>query len=145
MSKGLSYFLGILTGILLTLGFWAVKNHTTQQGDKNDTTAEQQKLPDGVNMLDEPIPFTEARNFSILQVVFEDAALARSEKKMQYNGSTYYTDPIVLIISDQENTFYDNQIVKAPKNAKVMQIGTYNYQTQIGWKTVPIIQFIENQ
>ena len=77
--------------------------------------------------------------------MFEDAALARSEKKMQYNGSTYYTDPIVLIISDQENTFYDNQIIKAPKNAKVMQIGTYNYQTQIGWKTVPIIQFIENQ
>ncbi len=32
---------------------------------------------------------------------------------MQYNGSTYYTDQIVLIISDQENTFYDNQIIKA--------------------------------
>lgn len=45
--------------------------------------------------------------------MFEDAALARSEKKMQYNGSTYYTDPIILIISAQENTFYDNQIIKA--------------------------------
>lgn len=32
---------------------------------------------------------------------------------MQYNGSTYYTDPIILIISAQENTFYDNQIIKA--------------------------------
>lgn len=69
MSKGLSYFLGILTGILLTLGFLAVRNHTAQQGGENGATAEQQaKLPDGVTMLEEPVPFTEARNFEVLQV-----------------------------------------------------------------------------
>ena len=146
MSKGLSYFLGILTGVLLTLGFFAVRAYTEKQGGDGDVKTEKQaKLPDGVTMLDEPIPFTEAKNFEVLQVVFEDAALAQSEKRMQYTGSIYYTDPVVLIVADQKNTFYDDQIVKAPKDCKVMQMGTYNYQTQMGWKTVPIIRFVKAQ
>jgi hypothetical protein len=141
MSKGLSYFLGIVTGILLTLGFFAVKAYTQSQCENGPQTEEETKLPDGVTMLDEPVPFNEAKNFQVLQVVFEDAALAQSEKKMQYTGSIYYTDPVVLIVADEKNTFYDDQIVKAPKDCKVIQVGTYNYKTQMGWKTVPIIRF----
>ena len=146
MSKGLSYFLGIVTGILLTFGFFAVRAYTAKQGGEGDTkTVKQAKLPDGFTMLETPVPFTEAKNFEILQVVFDDAALAQSEKKIQYTGSIYYTDPVVLIVADQKNTFYDDQIVKCPKNSKVMQVGTYNYQTQMGWKTVPIIRFVKAQ
>lgn len=146
MSKGLSYFLGIVTGILLTFGFFAVRAYTAKQGGEGDTKNEKQaKLPDGVTMLDTPVPFTEAKNFKILQVVFEDAALAQSEKRMEYIGSIYYTDPVVLIVADQKNTFYDDQIVKCPKDSKVMQVGTYNYQTKMGWKTVPIIRFVKQQ
>lgn len=146
MSKGLTYFLGILTGIVLTVGFLVVKNITSKDGVEGpEKTEKQAKLPEGVTMLAEPIPFTEAKNFEILQVVFEDAALAQSEKKMQYTGSTYYTDPIVLIVADQKNTFYDDQIVKCPKDSKVMQVGTYQYQTQMGWKTVPIVRFVKQQ
>lgn len=143
MSKGLTYFLGVLTGVLLTLGFFAVKSYSSKDEAGGVETEESAELPDGVTMLDEPVPFSEAKNFKVLQVVFEDAALAQSEKKMKYTGSTIYTDPIVLIVADQSNTFYDDQIVKTPKDCKVMQVGTYNYETQIGWKTVPIIRFIE--
>ena len=81
----------------------------------------------------------------MLHYVFKDGALARSEKRIEYTGSIYYSDPVVLILADQENTFYDDQIVKAPKNCKVMQVGTYNYQTKMGWKTVPIIRFVKAQ
>ena len=98
-----------------------------------------------ITMLEPPVPFTEAKYFEILQVVFDDAALAQSEKKMQYTGSIYYTDLVVLIVADQKNTFYDDQIVKCPKDSKVMQVGTYNYQTKMGWKTVPIIRFVKQQ
>ena len=146
MGKGLTYFLGILTGILLTLGFFALKNSSTkQEGENSNKTEKQAELPDGVTMLDEPVPFTEAKNFQIMQVVFNDAALAQSEKKMQYTGTTYYTDPVVLIVADKENTFYDDQIIKAPRDSKVMQVGTYQYKTQMGWKTVPIIRILNNQ
>ena len=146
MSKGLTYFLGILTGVVLTIGFLVVRNITSKDGaEGTEKTEKQAKLPEGVTMLDEPIPFTEAKNFEVLQVVFEDAALAQSEKKMQYTGSIYYTDPVVLIVADQKNTFYDDQIVKCPKDSKVMQVGTYQYQTQMGWKTVPIVRFVKQQ
>ena len=146
MSKGLSFFLGIVTGILLTFAFFAVKAYTAKEAGESDTKTEKQaKLPNGATMLDTPVPFTEAKNFEILQVVFEDAALAQSEKKMKYTGSIYYTDPVVLIVADQKNTFYDDQIVKCPKDSKVMQVGTYNYQSQVGWKTVPIVRFVKAQ
>lgn len=141
MSKGLSYFLGILTGILLTIGFLAIKNATTKDGEAGtETTEKAPKLPEGVTMLDTPLPFTEARNFEIMQVIFNDAALAKSEDRRY--GTNFYSDPIVLIVSDTENAFYDDQIVKAPKNSKVMQVGTYKYETKMGWKTVPIIRII---
>ncbi len=146
MSKGLTFFLGILIGIMLTLGFFVVKDYTANQDGGNDIRKEKQaKLPDGVTILDEPIPFTEAKNFQVMQVVFKDGALARSEKRIEYTGSIYYSDPVVLILADQESSFYDDQIVKAPKNCKVMQFGTYNYQTKMGWKTVPIIRFVKAQ
>ena len=35
MGKGLTYFLGILTGILLTLGFFALKNSSPKQEGEN--------------------------------------------------------------------------------------------------------------
>ncbi len=146
MSKGLSFFLGILTGILLTFGLFAVRAYIVQQGGESVVEIEKQaKLPEGVTMLDTPVPFTEAKNFEIMQVIFDDAALAQSEKKTQYTGSIYYSDPVVLIVTDQKNTFYDDQIVKCPKDSKVMQVGTYNYKTQMGWKTVPIIRFVKIQ
>lgn len=146
MSKGLSYFLGILTGILLTIGFFAIKNAASKDDVAGTKSTEKQvKLPKGVTMLNEPVPFNEAKNFEIMQVVFEDAALANSEKKMQYGGSIYYADPVVLIVADQKNTFYDDQIVKCPKDCIVMQVGTYQYQSPMGWRTVPIIRFVNQQ
>ncbi|MBQ9548864.1 MAG: hypothetical protein IJV01_06900 [Bacteroidales bacterium] len=144
MSKGLSFILGIVTGVLLTLGFFVIKNYTAKQdGVNGETTEKQAQLPDGVTMLNEPIPFTEAKNFKILQVVFEDAALAQSEKRLEYTNLTHYTDPVVLILADQKNSFYDDQIIKTPVDCEVMQVGTYNYQTQMGWKTVPIVRFVK--
>lgn len=96
-----------------------------------------------LTMLEKPIPFNEANNFEIMQVIFEDAALAQSEKKMPHSGNIYYDDPVVLIVADQKNTFYDDQVVKCPKDSKVIQVGTYQYQTQIGSKTVPIVRFVK--
>ena len=94
--------------------------------------------------LDELISARGDGNIKVIKV-FADAALAQSEKKMQYTGSIYYTDPVVLIVADQKNTFYADQIVKCPKDSKVMQVGTYQYQTQMGWKTVPTIKFVKQQ
>ncbi|MBR6054601.1 MAG: hypothetical protein IKP46_04610 [Bacteroidales bacterium] len=96
-----------------------------------------------MNFLDEPVPFTEAKKFKILQVVFDDAALANSEKKLEFTNDFIYSDPVVLIVADQANTFYDDQIVKAPNDCKVMQVGTFKYESGLGWRTVPVIRFVK--
>lgn len=139
MSKGVSFILGIVAGVVLTLGVeaavvWSSVDKAMDDGTKVDRPA---KLPDGVSMLDEQVPFTAAKNFQVIQVVSDDSALAFSEKK----STRHFTDPIVLILSDQKNTFYDAQIVSCPKDRKVIQVGTYNYKNKNGWKTVPVIRF----
>ena len=96
-------------------------------------------------MLDEPIPFADTRSFKVLQVISDDAALASSGEQRQYSSYIHYSDPYVLIVSDQKNTFYDNQIVNVPYNCNVMQVGTYNYNSQMGPRTVPIIRFVRTQ
>lgn len=55
--------------------------------------------------------------------------------------------PVRIVNGCNGNTrgLYDDQIVKCPKDSKVMQVGTYNYQTKMGWKTVPIIRFVKQQ
>lgn len=146
MSKVLSYILGIVTGVVLTFVVLTVIAYISSKSDGNIANGNPARLPEGVTLLDEPIPFTEARNFKVFQVILKDAALAQSEEKNQFGGDyVIYSDPIVLIVAEQENTFYDNQIVKAPKNCKVIQVGTYQYQTKLGYKTVPIIRFVKAQ
>ena len=108
-----------------------------------ESPEKQPQLPEDVTWLDDPIPFTEADNFKIIQVVYENAALALTQKR--YLGAVY-SEPVVLIVSQQKNTFYDDQIVKCPEDREVMQIGTYKYQSRNNnWKTVPVILFLMPQ
>lgn len=144
MSKGISFFLGTITGVLLTLGFFAVKGIITNGGTSSiEITGKTTNLPDGVTMLDKPIPFSGSKNFKVLQVVMQNGALAHSEK-IEY-GSKIYTDPVVLIVTEKGNAFYDDQVVQCPKDGKAVQIGTYNYLSNLGRKTVPIIRFVKVQ
>lgn len=139
MKKGLVYFLGVITGMLLMLVISFIIYFATNENTNGD---ESRLFTDGVtNFLDEPIPFTEAKNFQVWKVVYSNGALAHSRVKK--GGDYYYTNPLVLFISDKENSLYDGQIIEAPNGSKVFQIGTYKYQTQKGVNTVPIVRFIK--
>lgn len=145
MSKGLTFFLGIITGAVLTIIILAIIAATLKDDSSGlGQTVKGNNLPDGVTLLEEPIAFTEANNFKVMQVIFNDSALAQSEAEI-YGLDSIFSDPIVLIVADQQNTFYDGQIVKCPNNSQVMQVGTYKYQTRLGWKTVPIVKFIKRR
>lgn len=146
MSKGSSFALGILTGIILTLVFFAAREYSAKQaGDTGEKTQKEAKLPKGVRKLEEPVLFTGARSFKVERVIFEDGAIAKSGST-QVGLTIYYADPEVLIVSDRRNVFYDDQIVEVPKDCKILQVGTYNYQKNVGvWKTIPIIRFVKAQ
>ena len=136
MNKAIVFILGIVTGVILTIAslFIIVKvtrpNQEPEQGISND----------GITLFDKPGNIITANKFKVMQVI-PNGALAHSEET-QY-GFSEFIGPVVLFLSDGQNTYYDDQIITAPKGKQVKQIGTYQYETKMGYKTVPIVQIME--
>ena len=128
MKKGWIFFLGIVTGCVLTIAaLFVIGIRYSYSAESNITIAEQQT------------EFKDAGRFEVFQVL-EDGALANCEEKV--SSSSYFTGPVVYILSDGQNLFYDDQIIDLPKGKKAIQIGTYRYQTNLGAeKVVPVIVF----
>lgn len=100
-------------------------------------------LPSGFSLIDEPRDFNGVKKYKILQVIAADAALARSQDT-QYRSMELFGNPIVLLISEEGNEYYDDLVVSCPSNKKVKQLGTYRYETNGGMsKTVPILMFMK--
>ena len=68
-----------------------------------------------------------------------DGALANCEEKGY--STSFFTGPVVYIVTDGQNLFYDDQVIEVPKGKKAMQIGTFRYETKLGEKVVPVIKF----
>lgn len=49
--------------------------------------------------------------------------------------------PIVFLVADGDEQFYDDQVVTVPNGKSAKQIGTYSYESKGGERTVPIIKF----
>ena len=119
MRKGLIFFLGIVTGCVLTIAVLFVIGITNSNANESDITiAEQQTV------------FTTATKFEVL---------ANCEEKG--HSTSFFTGPVVYIVTDGQNLFYDDQVIEVPKGKKAMQIGTFRYETKLGEKVVPVIKF----
>jgi hypothetical protein len=51
---------------------------------------------------------------------------------------------VVLFIADENTHYYDDQIISVPRGKCVRQIGTYQYETKMGYKTVPAVAIFDN-
>lgn len=126
MKKGLLFLLGVLVGCILTFGGLFIYS-------KMRSTPEQS----GIRMAKQKTKFTVANKFEVFQS-FEDGALATSEVK---DYVSTFTGPVVFLVAEENEQFYDGQIVTIPKGKSAMQIGTYSYESKAGVHTVPIIAF----
>ena len=100
-------------------------------------------LPDSFSLLENPIPYQGAKKFKVMQVIAKDGALVQSEDT-KYKTIEMYGDPIVLLISDQPNIYYDDLVISVGVRQKTMQLGTYRYETRMGIsKTVPIVMIVD--
>lgn len=100
-------------------------------------------LPDSFSLIENPIPYKGAQRFKILQVIAKDGALAQSEDT-RYRTIESFGDPIVLLISDQPNIYYDDLIINVGARQRTVQLGTYRYETRMGIsKTVPIVMIVD--
>lgn len=141
MKKGLVFVLGILTGFVITIvGLLVVAKVMNGHGDSNGGV-KTARYP-GLTLYEQPKGTVEGEYFKVMQVI-NIGALAQTGKKYgeDYSGGKImYGDPIVLFLSDDANTYYDDQVIHVAKGS-LQQIGTYKYSTRIGMKkTVPVVR-----
>ncbi|WP_315283214.1 VPDSG-CTERM exosortase interaction domain protein [Prevotella pallens] len=119
-----SFFIGMLSGIVLTIVVLFVIGFVRQKNNEDDA----------IQYLEKPVSYENKKktSFKVFQVIGEDAALAKeiSDKELDM----YLGNVVVLVGKD----FYSDQVITI-KNPK--RIGTYSYTNNGGMpKTVPIIE-----
>ena len=126
MRKGLIFFLGVVTGCVLTIAVLFVIGITNSNTNESDITiAEQQTV------------FTTATNLK-----FSGSwGWCFGQLRGEGYSTSLFTGPVVYIVTDGQNLFYDDQVIEVPKGKKAMQIGTFRYETKLGEKVVPVIKF----
>lgn len=125
--KKKSFFLGVLTGAVLTFVILFFIGLANQKSADNEQV-------DPVQYLEKPMSYEnkEETSFKVLQV-FENAALAH-EASDEIGGEVMYFGNTVVILG---KNYYSDQIVKV-KNPQ--RVGTYSYTSQGGMPmTVPVI------
>lgn len=78
-----------------------------------------------------------------MQVVGNDCALAHEVEWDSFLQRYKTKDLLVLIMNDNGEYYYDEQIIKVPKGKCMRQVGIYKYQAKSGIeKTVPIVMLM---
>lgn len=124
MSKK-SFFLGVVTGIVLTFAGLFVIGLVNRNSADNDS----------IQYLEKPVSYENKKeaSFKVLQVL-GNAALA-TEASDKIGGDVMYYGNTVLVLGEN---LYSDQVVKVNNPQRV---GTYSYTTNNGMpKTVPVIQ-----
>lgn len=134
MKNFLIFLAGFVSGIIcLFLISLAVAS-----GSNDDP----QGIP-GLTMFEQPADVIPSDSFEVLQVVSGGNALANAGEK-SYGGSYTYYGMVVLFIADENTHYYDDQMISVPRGKCVRQIGTYQYETKMGYKTVPAVAIFDN-
>lgn len=137
MKKGLVFFLGMIVGGALTffvslfLLFWFSSSSPSD-------SAEEEKSP--LTMFEQPADIIETPSFEVQEVLPNGNAIAKS----QYKELEVYTDPAVLLLADENNPYYDKQIVRIPKGKRAYRVGAYQYEPYYGSSsTLPVVRIMD--
>ena len=136
MKKIWVYLLGVLTGIVITVIVLVIIGMAMNV--KNDPGT---RMTNGMSFFETPGDIVEPSSVKVFQALGDGAALAHCKGKEEYD---WYGDPIVLLYNEDENPYYDEQIINAPNGKCFRQIGIYRYPTKRGVnKTVPIVMILD--
>lgn len=141
MKKGLVFFLGMVVGAILTIVILFFISIAKMNGVSVDSNYDDP----GISMFSEAGPTMPLKSFRIFQVLPNGSALANSSEKSKVKYNFEYGEPVVLLLPQENNSFYDDQIITVPASKTVHQVGTYRYETKSEFvKTVPIVSFLDN-
>ena len=136
MRKGLVYFLGVVTGVALTIAYLMFESLPLPTSSTSTSVSSSQNA--GVSYFEEgQVQKMEVQRYQVDSVLPDGSALASSLSDARYG---WYMGPTVLLLPGEDFNFYDQQKVSAPKGRKFFQVGTFRYKD--GYrdiKTVPVV------
>lgn len=129
MKKFLIFLAGFVSGVVFLL---VVSLAVANNGDEPTSIS-------GLTMFEQPAEVIDSPSFEVLQVVSAGNALANAydEELDTYLGM------VVLFLADENTHYYDDQIIEVSNNKCVRQVGTYQYETKNGYKTVPAVMMFD--
>lgn len=133
MKNVLIYLAGFISGIvfLIVIALFV-----------NDASAD--NGVEGLTVFEQPAEVISSSSFEVFQVVQNGNALARMGERKSYGTGYNYYGMVVLLLADENTHYYDDQIINVPNDKCARQIGTYQYETKDGYKTVPVVGFYDN-
>lgn len=123
----LTFIAGMITMLIITVAFVPAENDNLQ-----GLTLFQDKTQAKI---------IEAKQIKVFQVLEPNKALAHAT-----NQPDQIYDPnqiIVLIIGNENTSYYDEEKININYNQYLKQIGIFQYESKVGQKTVPVVS-IEN-
>lgn len=127
MLKNILIFVaGMVTMFILMVLFGLVVNSSSNSG-----------YP-GLTIFEEEGKCTGAKQIKIMQTLEPNMALAHA--KTQPNAIYDENEILVLLLGDENASYYDDQKISIPKGMCAKQVGTYQYESrELGMKTVPAV------
>ena len=135
MKKGLVYFLGVLTGAVLTIAIFYVLGLRMQNSNAQQNPQIFAQAGEAMNL----------RSFQVFQVLPDGCALAKAVEKADTNDSFDFLGLIepaitVLLIPVANKVYYDKMVINVSKEKIIRHIGTYRYTSTSGEiLTVPVV------
>ncbi len=132
MKRWIVFLLGFIAGILFT--FIAAFIISRSNLGYN-----------GMTFFNQPGECLSTNNFEVMQVIGDDCALAHEIEEWDSDfGHCMQKDLLVLVINDNGEYYYDDQIINVPKGKCMRQVGIYKYRTKMDMeKTVPIVMLMD--
>ncbi len=91
----------------------------------------------GLTLFEQPEKSLSTKSFEILQVIDDGVALAQEIESVSRFGNIT-SDLLILLIGDDGEYFYDDQVIKIPNGKCMRQVGIYQYTTKLDTrKTIP--------
>jgi hypothetical protein len=84
----------------------------------------------------------EVSQFRVFQVL-DDFALANACEATSHGDFITCFGHTVYLPREPGKIYYDDQIIKSPPGKCVVYVGTHQYETARGYKTVPVVKFVD--
>lgn len=129
MKKFLIFLAGFISGTVFLL---VVFVFLANGGDSSTSIT-------GLTMFEQPAEIIDSPSFKVIQVVSGGNALANAYRE----DVDMHLGMVVLFLTDENTHYYDDQVIELSNNKCVRQVGTYQYETKMGYKTVPAVMIFD--